>query len=497
MKLIIITIVCILAFWPAFSAGFLQFDDPQHIFLNPAVLGSLPDSLNLIFTQSVNKIYLPLTTLTFALEKHFFGLNPFIFHFNNILLHILVCITILFFLNRLKIHPMAAFFTVLIFAVHPMKVESVAWVTERKDVLYSLFYVLAMIAYIDYTQKKSKISYALAIVWALCSILSKPMALSLPLILLLLDWYLRRGLNVRIILEKLPFVLIAGGIGWITYAQNMRPVLHDLGAAFCIWIWSCSFYIWKFFTPFHVYAFYKLPEPVSLTSWVYLGSILFFSIWILSLCLWRRKRLYLLASGFYFFSIFFLFRFDVGVDASIVNDRFMYLPGLGFCVLLGILCQKLVSSRIGRVAVLLVIILLIFKTHEQTKIWRDNLSFYNEVIRAYPDAFSAYNNRAHYYYQTGQLNLALSDYNKAIEIAPRFARNYIGRGTVWGMLGNPTNAVADFSAALTLDPTLAEAYFNRSIAANSLQQKEQALSDALKAQNLGLPVPALYIESLK
>lgn len=496
IKFFIVIIACAFAFWPALSAGFLQFDDPQHIFLNPAVI-YFPDSIQLIFTQSINKIYLPLTTLSFAVEKFFFGLNPFIFHLNNLILHIAVCWIVFIFTKRLNITSMAAFFAVLVFAVHPMKVESVAWATERKDVLYSLFYMLALVSYTKYITDKSSGAYAFAIVWAMLSILSKPMALSLPLILFLLDWYFRRGFNLKTVMEKIPFMAIAGGIGWITYAQNMRNPIADFSSALLVWIWSCGFYIWKFLFPANVYAFYKLPMPVHIYTWAYGLSLVFFVLALMSLIIWRRRRLYIFAGAYFFLSIFFLLRFDVGVDASVVNDRFMYLPCLGFCILLGIFSSNLWKSRVGKTFVIILIGLMIYKTHLQSRVWQSTLSFYNEVIRAYPDAFSGYNNRAHYYYGTGQLTLALADYNKAIELSPGFARNYIGRGTMWGMLGQHQKAIDDFSTALSIEPSLGEAYFNRSIAQKTLGLYIQAYGDAQKAKNMGIPIPADYLEQLQ
>lgn len=493
----IVIIVSLFAFWPVFSASFLQFDDPQHVMANPAVIASLPGSLQHIFTQSVNKIYLPLSTLSFALEKQFFGFNPFIFHLDNVLLHFAVMIILFFLLKRWGLKPRVAMLTILIFAIHPMKVESVAWVTERKDVLYALFYTLSLFTYTRYVQKRSYGSYGTAVLFALLSILSKPMALSLPLILCLLDWYLRRGFNFKTALDKIPFVIIVGGIGWITYAQNIRNPINDAGTSMLIWIWSCSFYVWKFFFPLNVYAFYKLPQPVTLYSWEYGLSVAFFFLLILCLLLWRHRRMFVLAGGYFLFSIFFLLRFDIGADSSVVNDRFMYLPGLGFCILLGILFHDLCRSRMGRVFITILIVSLAMKTHQQCRVWQNTLSFYNEVIHTYPDAFTGYNNRAHLYYSAGQLPLALADYNKAIELSPNFARNYIGRGTIYGMLNDHLKAIEDFSTAVRIDPVLAEGYFNRSIAENALELYQASLDDAEHSLKLGIPVPAAFLEALR
>ncbi len=495
--LLIVIIACAAVFWPVLSAGFLSLDDPQHILLNPGVITGLPASLYNIFSQSINKIYLPLTTLSFAIEKQFTGFNPFVMHLNNLLLHIATAVSAYFLLKRLGVNARAAALSILIFAIHPMKVESVAWLTERKDVLYALFYVWTLLAYVRFIQHNSLGHYALAVVLCLLSLLSKPMALSLPFILLLLDWYLRRKITLLTLFEKLPFAVIAGGIGWITYAQNMRNPISDTASAALIWIWSCMFYIWKFLCPVNVYAYYKLPQPVVIFSWEYGGSVVLMLLILCALWLWRRRRLFVLAAGFYFFSIFFLLRFDVGVDASIVNDRFMYLPGLGFCVLLGLLAFKLCRSRIGRVVTAVVLILLGVKTNQQCLVWKDTLSFYNEVIRAYPDAFTGYYNRAHYFYEHGNLEQALADYDSAITLAPDFAPNYIGRGTILGQLKDHANAVRDFSQAISLNPTLMEGYFNRSISEYGLGLYAQAYTDALHALKMGVPVPEAFLNELR
>ena len=212
----------LLSFFPCLKADFINWDDDGHILKNTAIYELSPSSIKQIFTQAPNKTYIPLTILSFAIEKHFFCFNPFVFHLDNLLLYIVIVILVLFLAIRIGLSLEASFFAALIFAIHPMRVETVAWVTERKDVLYALFYLLALHQYWSYLKTQSIRYYFSTILLGLISILAKPMALSLPLILLIFDWYYGRSFSKRVFIEKIPFLFYVISIAWISYSLNIR-----------------------------------------------------------------------------------------------------------------------------------------------------------------------------------------------------------------------------------------------------------------------------------
>ncbi|MCX5680983.1 MAG: hypothetical protein NT079_01660, partial [Candidatus Omnitrophica bacterium] len=239
------------------------------------------------------------------------------------------------FMRQLGISVWAAGFATLLFAIHPTRAESVAWVTERKDVLYGIFYMAGLNAYLRYIKDNNRNFYFLTIALALLSILSKPMALSFPLILLLCDWYGKRKIDKKIILEKIPIFFIIFIVAGMTYLRHVRVPVNSYSEALLIWPWTLTFYIKKFFYPVTLLPVYNIPKPVSIINPTYLSALLAAIAIPFILVRFRRFRWLLFSFGFYFLSIFFLLRFDYGHDAQSVADRFMYLASLGFCFFAG------------------------------------------------------------------------------------------------------------------------------------------------------------------
>jgi len=460
--------ICILiafvlvVFSPCLKAGFINFDDDGSILSNAALQDLSLHSIGQIFIQTLNGNYVPLTTLSFAVEKYFFGFNPFVFHLDNLLLYVGVVILVLLLAGRMGLSNGAAFFAALIFAIHPMKVESVAWVTERKDVLYALFYLLALHQYWSYLQTSSRKHYLTTIFWGLLSILAKPMALSLPLILLVFDWFYGRSLSKRVLIEKIPIVLYVVGIAWISYALNAHNLYGGITPqGVLIWVWSLVFYLWKFLFPFFVYPYYVLPHPVSILYWPYFLSVLVFMVLIFLLVKFHRHKLFIFAFLYFICSIFFLLRTGES-NFTMVSDRFMFMPSLGICFFIGAWVDKQIKSRRGIILFYILLVLIGVRTSLQVSVWHDSKSFWNELIHDYPNFYLAYNNRGTVFYQEGQDGLALRDYSRAI----------------------------------LLNPKAAKAYLNRSLLKEEHKDYRGALEDALRAKKSGGIVEDVYLKRL-
>ena len=194
-----VLLLTLAAFSSALNNQFLNWDDDRMLTENPSVRSLTPGNIQHIFTSTVQRVYIPLSVFSLAVEYAFAGDHPFIYHLDNVLLHLLVTGLIFVFALRMGLSGRAAGWAALLFGIHPMHVESVAWVTERKDVLYSVFYMASLISYWQYLEGKKKTDYGLSIVFGFLSILAKPMAISLPLVLFLLDWFKNRGWNKKIL----------------------------------------------------------------------------------------------------------------------------------------------------------------------------------------------------------------------------------------------------------------------------------------------------------
>ncbi|MBF0521833.1 MAG: tetratricopeptide repeat protein [Candidatus Omnitrophica bacterium] len=469
LALFLIIIITVLSFKPVLKANLLNWDDEAYILKNETVRSLASYNIKNIFTNTVLQVYSPLTTLSFAVEYHFFEYNPFIYHLDNLLLH-LANLGLIFWLVMLLGFPIfAAALATLLFAIHPMHVESVAWATERKDVLYSLFYLLSLCSYLRYLENKKIKTYSLTIVFGLLSMLSKPMALSLPLIFFLLDWFKKRSWSKEALFDKIPHFSYVVPLAWITYTLHARVPIKNISQALLIWIRSFVFYIKQFLLPFDLLPIYAVPNRISILDHSFFLPVIFFIFLIGYLIFKPKNRTLIFAFAFYFLSIFFLLRFDYGTDFNIVADRFMYLPSLGICIFLGFLGDHLITTSKIKVSIknlVLAFLIILFsffsyKTHSQCLVWKDSLTLWNDLIKHHKDTFAnAYNSRGSYYMDhENQYSLALADYNKAIQIDPKLDTAYNNKGILYGKEKQYDLAIQEIRKAIQIDPQN-ESYYN-------------------------------------
>lgn len=492
-NLLVLTAVLVIVlsvFWPSLFNGFVSWDDNIYVVENEIIRNFSWDSLKTIFTTDVSLNYTPLTSLSFAAEYHFWGYQPFYYHLNNLLLHLLVTALVFLFALRLAGSWIVAVIASLLFGIHPMHVESVAWITERKDVLYAFFYMLALLFYWSYLTSRRKVFYGLSLGCGLLSILAKPMALSLPLVLFALDWFYGRKLERKIFFDKILFGLTIFPIAWLTYALNSRAVNIKFPEAILTWVWTFVFYIKKFIFPFEFLPLYQLPNPVQITNPEFASAVFILITIIAVLIYFRKNRWLIFAFLFYFLSIFFLLRFDNSVDLCLVADRFMYLPSVGFCLLFAVCFQKLfvwAKNQNGFWYTALIIVLggcFLFlgrTTYQQSKIWGNEIVFWNRVIKKYPTFAMGYNQRALAYKQSGDRERALEDYSRAIALFPQYDFALTNRGIVYKELGKFQKAWDDHSRAIKANPDFSEAYLNRGNVLFSAGDFQAAIADYTKA----------------
>ncbi len=487
-----ILLLTALVFLPALTNDFLLFDDDIHLVENFLVQSLAPSNLVAIFKQSINNIYVPLTTLTFAIEHHFFEFNPVVYHFNNLLLHLLTTACVFVFVRRLDLSFRIAAIAALLFGIHPMRVESVVWVTERKDVLFGLFYMLALLEYVRYVQLEKKWAYWLTLFFGFLSMLAKPMALSLPLILFLCDVYLRRKKSLIMFVEKIPFFAYIIPVAWITFSLNARTMQWLGSESMLLLLWSFAFYIKKFLFPFVLLPVYPVPNPVALTNVSYWSSFIVFVVFCVGLFLFRKNRVVIFSALFYVCSMFFLFRFDNVSDIHMVGDRYIYIPALGFCLLLAVVSDKLLkwpknrrSLRTGIVISLVMIgASLGIKTFFQNQIWKNDETLWTHEMRYAPTVPLAYNIRGNYYLDKEDFNSALKDYNMAIKLQPLYDHPFHNRGLLYLSVGQYEKAVKDFTKALENNPKHTEALNNRGVSYVMLKELSLARKDFKKGIEL-------------
>ena len=508
-------IVLLLAFIilsPSLQNKFVNWDDDVHLYNNPFIRSLELEKVTSLFKMRVSEVYIPLTTLFFAVEYHFGGGHPGIYHLDNLLLHLFNLVLIYILARFLGLSRLGAGAAALLFGIHPIHVESVAWITERKDVLYSFFYLSALCFYWLYLKSlpgkksfysgRSIILLVLVTSCGILSMLAKPMALTLPLILFLLDWFARREWGWRNFWEKAPLLLLIVGLGCLTYSAHARVPLIRFPDSFLIWSWTAVFYLRKFLLPLYSVPIYRLPQPVSILNVGYLLSLLGLAAMIISFLRFRKNRWFVLAGAYYIFSIFFLLRFDEAVDINIVADRFMYLPSLGLCFLFGYYVERLLLCPEKRFASLkfllgigLFFLFIVFslRSNFQTRVWRDSVSLWSHQLHFYPQEPIALNNLATVlrdensyreaergYVQFSKLAQERGDvidrerfadivskvdfierlYQKAIKNDPQYVDAYYNLGNFYRDLQKWNQAIENYQKAISLDPRYQNAYLN-------------------------------------
>ncbi len=485
--LLIILALVAACYWQALFFFFLKWDEPAHFIDHPLIFSLSPENILNIFRTTVNEMYVPLAVLSHAIEYHFYSFNPMVYHFHNIFLHLGVTVLIFFFSRQCGLTQNASLIAALIFGVHPIHVESVVWITERKDLLYAFFYMASVCSYCSYLKCKTFNLYGLSLLCGLLSILAKPMALSLPLVLLLCDWIHRRKPNVRSLAEKIPFFLYSAAIASITFVSvKSRLQVENVWEGILTLGWTFSFYISKFVLPVRLIPIYATPKPVHLTNPPFFFSLLFIVILAGTLSLWRRQRWYVFALLLYVAQIFFLLRPNVNVNIHVVADRFMYLPSLGFCLLFGYLFDRFINApgplkllwrRLLTKSVLIVYLSsLVIMTLFQVQIWRNDITLWSTVIDANPHNDLAYHNRGYALLQEKEYTLALLDFEKSLQINPGRFESYNNRGMIFTEQGEFRKALNEFDKALAISPGFSAVFINR----GNLYRAAGRLSEAIK-----------------
>jgi len=475
--LVCILLITCISFSPVLKNGFSAWDDTVHLTENPLVQSLDSQNIQKIFQSKVHRVYMPLTTLSFAIEYHFFKYKPLIYHLNNLLLHLGIILLVYLLARQLGLNAVAASVGTILFAIHPMHVESVAWVSERKDVLYAFFYLLAMNIYWRFILTRKLSLYLGVVLLGFCSMLSKPMAVSLPLALCLLDWFAKRKDIKMIVIEKIPFVVYTVWIALFTYSENkgILVVNEQILQALCISVWSFTFYLKKFFSPFYLAHVYAVPKPIVWYFWPYLSSFLILAVGCFSLLNFKKYRWFVFSVSFYILSICYLVRFNDIVDTSIVADRYMYLASLGICFFLGkIFCDLVDRFPSRRIAITSILFILIafssMKSFSQSQLWGSDRELWTNVINRFPNIHYAYLNRGTTYSESGFYDLALKDFDKAIELNPGYAKAYYNKGVAYARDKSYYSALNSIESALILDPQFEQKPLGKQSFRNTLKQ---------------------------
>ncbi len=503
------------AFYPSLENDWI-WDDTGNYVDNYRYRGFSSTHLKWIFTTTFPGHYQPLTWLTHSLDYKLWGMGPFGYHLGSVVIHAANAILLYFLtLAFLRTNPqwrslshtlklrLSCAAGALLFALHPLRVESVAWITERRDVLSGFFYLLTLICYLKiYRSDGSRSTKAAAwvLIFFICSLLSKPWGITLPAILLILDVYPLRRFDAdkswvrsawNLLVEKIPIILIAAAFAFVAViAQegwSIRTAGHSLTDRFIQAAYGLSFYPFKTLLPINLSPLYLLPHDFNPFQAKYILIALLTPAATIGLFLkWRRWPWGITAWICYAAIVSPV----LGLSQSgnqIAADRYTYLSCLPLTVLAAAGLYSLGKpgwwKRVMVTGSVILIILAVL-TNLQSRVWKDRLSLWNHALKINPANYIAYDNRAPAYTKMGDLDAAMADYNEAIRLNPNLADAYYGRGGVWDKMGNPEKALDDYNKAIEIKPDFLSAYNNRGNIRQSLEDYAAALADYSQAISL-------------
>jgi hypothetical protein len=412
---------------------FVEWDDYAHITQNPAIRSLAPANLWAMFTQPAAKLYCPLTWLSFALDYQIWGRSPFGYHLTNLVLHVadtaLVLVLVFQLLRDRSAHARpVAVLTAAILGVHPLRVESVAWATERKDVLFAFFYLLAVLAYLRWVVGGRRTAYWACLLLFIGSALSKSAALSFPLVLVLLDVFWKRRVAVW---EKLPFVAVCVIVGAATFVAQASGTGETVWGTEAIPLWArvglvgyCTFfYVGKFFWPLHLSAVYPTFEDFGWTAATAAGWAVAFFAGLATAFALRKRAPVVWPSWLFYLATLSPTIGLIPVGAHVVADRYAYMAMLGLAlptsVGLVVLAHQARGFRIiigaGIVALLVALMILSVK---RSAVWTNTETLFQNALAEDPRCYAALVNLTMYYTSVNRLDDAIASGKRALEVAP-------------------------------------------------------------------------------
>jgi protein O-mannosyl-transferase len=477
-------------FGQTLTHDFVNFDDHVYVYENPLVIRGLSsEGIIGAFTHTHARNWHPLTTVSHMLDCQLYGLNAGGHHLTNVILHTISVLLLFLLLKQTTGAFWQSGFVAALFAIHPLHVESVAWIAERKDVLSAVFFMLTVAAYVHYARAPSALRYLLVALLFIFGLLSKPMLVTLPFVLLLLDyWPLDRiggqksevgGRLRRLIKEKIPlFVLSTLSCITTLLAQRQGPTSIDqlpfLGRLNNTFV-SYVIYIWQMLWPARLAVFY--PHPNDRLPLVEVTAAIAFLIGISLVAIYlRRAKPYLITGWFWYLGMLVPVIGIVQVGEQAHADRYTYLPQIGLCIMIAWTVGDLLSKSTPRfrhalVGILAAIALVSLgaRAFAQASYWKNSESLWNHTLTVTGENDVAHNNLGFLFLRRGELDKAISEFRAALDIRSRNTQTHysLGAALIQSNLGNALarkqlwdEAIDHLQEAVRLRPDYADAYFN-------------------------------------
>ena len=520
-----LTAATLSVYWQVQNHSFIHFDDFAFIVSNHHIQGGLSwEKVIWAFTTTYPDYWHPLPWLSHMLDYQLYGLNPNGYHFNNLLFHIANTLLIFLVFERMTGTRWRSAFVAALFAFHPLNVQPVAWVTSRKDVLSTLFFILTMLAYSYYADHPNVKRYLLVFFSYTVGLMAKPMLVTLPFVLLLLDcWPLGRfrlsqvGVDVtsqtphfkksiyqkwlvlHLILEKIPLIALSAVFSFFTFfaVKSIDGIKYSfpLYLRFANALDSYIAYMGKMIVPYHLSILY--PHPGMLSGWRITGSVLLLIlISFLAIKTFRRHG-YFIMGWFWYLGTLIPVIGLVQVGAQKNADRFVYVPLIGLFIVIAWGVPNLTKNWHYRKTALplsagVILLILIVCTYIQLGHWKNSITLFNHAINVTADNHIMHNSLGIAYANQKKFDEAIKHFQHALTIQPKYAEAQTNLGIAWAHKGKFEKAMIHYKEALKNKPDFPLAHLNMGLVLAELGRFKEALKEFRSAQRINPDDPQTY-----
>ena len=497
----LVALSTILIYFQVVNFDFILYDDPSYVYENQHVKdGFNAESCLWAFTTGTQSNWHPLTWLSHMFDCELFGLDAGWHHLTNLILHIANTLLLFAVFKRMTNSLWQSAFIAAAFALHPMHVESVAWISERKDVLSTLFWMLTMHAYLRYVKTPGKTNYSLVMLVFALGLMAKPMLVTLPLVLLLLDyWPLKRFELVRadrpkffsLVLEKIPLISLAAASSVVTFlvqkaggsvsGMNSISLYMRISNA----VASYGTYIWKMFYPARLALFYS-HQGSGLGLW----QVIIMAILLTTITVWAvrtaKTKPYVIVGWLWYIGTLVPVIGIVQVGGQSMADRYTYIPYIGLFIIIGGVLRDITAKWKQQKIMLAFLAITVFISISicswfQIRHWKDSLAIFSHAIDVTDDNYIAYCCLADVSREAGNFEEAIALNLRAMELRPDYEYAHIGLGRAYNESGRLDKAIEHFNEALKTFPDHLNVHTDLGVAYGKQGQLDKAVKHLTRA----------------
>lgn len=504
LVILILVAMVLYIYWPVQDYGFIYFDDDVYVTQNINVQsGITTDGLRWAFTTTYFGLWNPLTWLSLMLDYRIFGLNAGGYHWTNVILHIFNAVLLFFLFRILTGAVWRSAFVAALFAVHPINVESVAWIAERKNVLSTFFWMTTMLCYVWYARQPGWKRYVPLLISFAMGLMSKPMLVTLPFVLLLIDyWPLNRTaiaiegatghpLNLKkekisfLVMEKIPLFILSAVLIFVTIGAPRTDQTIYTTFAWRIGnvVFSYAAYLKNLFFPLDLHVYYL---SLNVPFWKLFACAVFLIFVTIFVCRYFKRHPYLPVGWFWYLGTFVPVIGFIQIADHTMADRYAYVPFIGIFMMIAWGGEKVFSKTVifKKILIVLFILVIIFFTvagRSQVKIWENTVTLFNRVIEKDPKNHLAYQVIGQEMAKRGEHEKALAYFDTVLKIRPQFFPAYSNKALVLKKMGKHDEAMKNFETAGRLNKNSPELFYNLSFIYLEEGNYDKSLQYALKA----------------